>query len=96
MSLHPQPLSAIPDETQGVAHAAFPKGTHPTTRMRGTAPSATWNGRDIGTPSCDTEARAESRYRPAKHFEGDGRNPRMNCRSFPQECCVAGAGTPSP
>jgi transposase len=27
MSLHPQPLSAIPQETQRVAHAAFPKGT---------------------------------------------------------------------
>jgi transposase len=27
MSLHPQPLSAIPEETQRVAHAAFPKGT---------------------------------------------------------------------
>ena len=27
MSLHPQPLSAIPDETHRVAHAAFPKGT---------------------------------------------------------------------
>ena len=26
MSLHPQPLSAIPEETQRVAHAAFPKG----------------------------------------------------------------------
>jgi transposase len=27
MSLHPQPHSAIPDETRRVAHAAFPKGT---------------------------------------------------------------------
>jgi transposase len=27
MSLHPQPLSAIPEETRRVAHAAFPKGT---------------------------------------------------------------------
>jgi transposase len=27
MSLHPQPDSPIPDETQRVAHAAFPKGT---------------------------------------------------------------------
>src|SRR3981189_2393783 len=27
MSLHPQPDSAIPEETQRVAHAAFPKGT---------------------------------------------------------------------
>ena len=27
MSLHPQPDSAIPDETRRVAHAAFPKGT---------------------------------------------------------------------
>src|SRR3954462_773811 len=27
MSLHPQPDSAIPEETRRVAHAAFPKGT---------------------------------------------------------------------
>ncbi|MGZ3434232.1 MAG: IS1182 family transposase [Isosphaeraceae bacterium] len=27
MSLHPQPHSAIPDETRRIAHAAFPKGT---------------------------------------------------------------------
>src|SRR5262245_28794679 len=27
MSLHPQPISAIPEQTQCVAHAAFPKGT---------------------------------------------------------------------
>jgi transposase len=27
MSLRPQPLIAIPDETHRVAHAAFPKGT---------------------------------------------------------------------
>src|SRR5262249_15688877 len=27
MSLHPQPLSAIPEETHRVAHATFPKGT---------------------------------------------------------------------
>ena len=27
MSLHPQPPSAIPQETHRVAHAAFPKGT---------------------------------------------------------------------
>jgi transposase len=27
MSLRPQPLIAIPDQTQRVAHAAFPKGT---------------------------------------------------------------------
>src|SRR5262245_39369609 len=27
MSLHPQPISAIPEQTQCIAHAAFPKGT---------------------------------------------------------------------
>jgi transposase len=27
MSLHPQPLSAIPEQTHRVAHAAFPTGT---------------------------------------------------------------------
>jgi hypothetical protein len=27
MSLHPRPTGSIPEETQRVAHAAFPKGT---------------------------------------------------------------------
>jgi hypothetical protein len=27
MSLQPRPAASIPDETQRVAHAAFPKGT---------------------------------------------------------------------
>jgi transposase len=27
MSLHPQPEYSIPEQTQRVAHAAFPKGT---------------------------------------------------------------------
>ena len=33
MSLHPQPIGAIPEQTVRVAHAAFPKG-HPYLTLR--------------------------------------------------------------
>jgi transposase len=33
MSLHPQPLGSVPEETARVAQAAFPRG-HPSMRMR--------------------------------------------------------------
>ena len=33
MSMHPQPIDPIPEETARVAHAAFPKG-NPYMRMR--------------------------------------------------------------
>jgi len=59
MSLHPQPVGPVPEETVRVAHAAFPKGNR-YMRMRDTigvihtddafAPVFSWRGQPAETP----------------------------------------------